>query len=302
MSEYGFYLDGNDGFFNNAILTGFVTLPKNLVENDKTRNAHSDDTNKRLANYILKNKDVLVYNYNPQTRDMMCINVESINNNKNILSDYGVIVDDLDLTSKLNKSYKKIQSIEIFSNKYENITIKQNCIYIYEFVKNSYVKFNLTNDVCVLYTSLPRFNRNDRYYLFQPGGGVIHVGYVHVYESNAISNNDDYGILISNNNINTTFLSAPNTINVSKTKVEHTQIMTIDDAATFLSFDYGAAKYKTGNKLLINSAPIMFSESGFVYDNGDIIYSYAYNDTTSQYDGDIYSFHGLPYNSIIDVN
>lgn len=301
MSEYGLYLDGNNGFFNNAILTGFNTQPNNLIENNKSGNIYFHLPDKRLANHILKNKDVLVYNYNPQNHDMLCMNVESINNRKNILTDYGVIIDDLELANQINKSYKKIQSIEIFSNKYENITLNQNCIYIYEFVKNSSVHFDLIHNVCKLYTSIPRFNRNDKYYLFQPGGGIIHVGYVHVYESNTISNNDDYGILINNNNINTTFLSTPNVINVSKTQVEHTQIMNINDAAIFLQHEYGAAKYKTGNKLLMNSAPIMFSESGFVYDNGDIIYSYAYNDTTSQYSKDFYSFNGLPYDEIIDV-
>lgn len=130
MSEYGLYLNGNEGFSNNTILTGFVTHPKNLVENSKSAYIDNYEPDKRLANYTLKNKDVLVYNYNPQTRDMLCINVESINNNKNILSDYGVIIDNIDISNKINKSYKKIQSIKIFSNKRENITLNKNCIYI----------------------------------------------------------------------------------------------------------------------------------------------------------------------------
>lgn len=148
--------------------------------------------------------------------------------------------------------------------------------------------------------SLPRFNRNEKYYIFQPGGSIAHVGYVHIYESNTISSNDDYGILISNNNINTTFLSTPNIINVSHTKVEHIQIAGTNNAGFY--WQYGAAKYKTGNKLLINSAPIMFSETDFVYNNGDIIYGYGFNNSTQQFPGDYDSYHGLPYDSVIDVN
>ena len=293
MSEYGIYLDSNN------------TLPDNTahIGNHSTeyRNQIFNSNNIIYHNYAyhsgrLSYQNELVYGIQHISYDGYIADVINTvpTNLTNSTTDYGVKIDNYELTYLSNNMFCHSYTIDCVSNQNVPITLSPRALFVVEFLNESTmrIKQNNRHNFTVSFIA----NRRDYSTLCAK---------INVYEAKKNHISADYGIYVNDSNINSTFISSVNNINVTNVEPDNTEYYkkyinaaSGKEAGGKIHFVF----YKRwNNKLLLNSARILTADY-LIYDGNNIVYTcgempYSIDDDTS---GD--TWHNMPYNNVLDIN
>lgn len=291
MSEYGLYLDGNS------------TLSDNIVH------VRNRTVQYRNPNFISTNIPYYVYAYHsPQLtyQDELVYGIQETNNGyiadvidilptnlTNGATDYGVKIDNYELTHLSNNMFCYTNEIDCFNKKQVSITLSPQTIFVVEFVNNSqmFVKQKSRHNFTLSF-DIPRNNNN------------VLCAKIHIYEAKKSTTPTIYGIHVNDSNINSTFISNINNVNIINVEpnnqeqyVKYLGKASIRDVNGVVHFIF----YKTkSNKLLLNSARILTAGS-LIYENNNILYMCGESSYDSIYETGGDTYHGMPYNTVLDV-
>lgn len=292
MTDYGIYLDDNNTLSNNTVHIGNQSTQyqnSNFISDNVIHSSYAYNSD----GFSYPNELVYGIQHINGGYILDVINTLPTNLTNDVSVDYGVKIDNYELTYLSNNMFCHVNTIDCFSQKEIVITLSPRTIFIVEFLNNS--SFGITQK-----------NRHDFTLFFNAGKNVYNVlcARINVYEAKKNHTYADYGIYVNDSNINSKFISNINNISVTNVESNNTEHYWKYSNTSHIRDASGKIHYvfykKQSNKLLLNSVRILMS-NGLIYDNNNLLYTCGEDSYDSIDDAYGRMWHDMPYNTVLDV-